>query len=159
MRKWTRAFSPKTLNDKLHCYHGLWHPEMDRQWESDDGYSVSSRLLSCEWGNVEHVTICRRHLDGAIPTGGEEEISWKIKQEIKDELFGTKRVAIEVFPTADRMIDAADVYHLWVFEKGFRLPFGIHPKEVGLTNTINRGAYIPNDEEVAELNKIFGVEK
>ena len=124
---------------------------MDRQWESDDGYSVSSRLLSTEWGKVEHVSIQRR---GGMAFNGEKDIPWKVKQEIKDELFCKKRVAIEVFPTADRMIDQCDVYHLWDFEKGIRLPFGIHPKEKSLTNTIRRG-YSFNPENAEKLKAIL----
>ena len=30
-------------------------------------------------------------------------------------------------------------YHLWVFEKGFQLPFGIHPRDKK-TVTVNRGS-------------------
>ena len=33
----------------------------------------------------------------------------------------------------------ADCYHLWVFEKGFELPFGIHPKDKKAP-LVNRGS-------------------
>ena len=33
----------------------------------------------------------------------------------------------------------ADCYHMWVFEKGFELPFGIHPKDKK-TAPVNRGS-------------------
>lgn len=33
----------------------------------------------------------------------------------------------------------ADCYHMWVFEKGFELPFGIHPKDKK-TTPVNRGS-------------------
>lgn len=156
MRKWVRSIPPKTMNNMLHCFHGVYTKDMDRCWESDDGYSVASRLLNTEWGKVEHVTIVKR---GGITFNGEKDVSWKVKQEIKDELFGKKRVAIEVFPTEDRMIDTADVYHLWVFEKGFRLPFGIHPKEIGLTTPINRGDFMPTQEELEECQEFFDNDK
>lgn len=58
---------------------------------------------------------------------------------IKNDLFGEKRVAVEVFPTQDRLVDVCDCYHLWVFEKGFQLPFGIHPRDKK-TVTVNRGS-------------------
>lgn len=154
MRTWVEAISPAQAHDQFGLYQGedRWLPEMDRQWESDDGFSVSSRLLSTEWGKVEHVSIQKR---GKMTHNGEKDIPWKIKQEIKDELFGKKRLAIEVFPTADRMIDQCDVYHLWVFEKGFRLPFGIHPKEKSLSNTIHRG-WSFNPENAEKLKEILG---
>lgn len=60
---------------------------------------------------------------------------WKLK----NDLFGEKRVAVEVFPTQDRLVDVCDCYHLWVFEKGFQLPFGIHPRDKK-TVTVNRGS-------------------
>ena len=36
-------------------------------------------------------------------------------------------------------MDVCDCYHLWVFEKGFQLPFGIHPRDKK-TVTVNRGS-------------------
>ena len=156
-RKWIKAIPPQMMHDKLGLYQGQWFPEMDRCWVSDDGkYSVCSRLLNTEWGKVEHVTI---QLDkDELTTEGEGDIPWKEKQAIKDELFGVKRMAIEVFPTADRMIDQCDVYHLWVFEKGFRLPFGIHPKEANLTHTVHRG-YSFTQEDATALQEVFDKKK
>ena len=139
MRKWVKGISMRQAHEQFGLYNGEWDVQMDRQWESDDGYSVSSRLLSTEWGKVEHLSITR-HLDGdaGITFNGESDIPWKVKMEIKNELCGEKRPAIEVFPEQKRCIDTCDVYHLWVFEKGFEFPFGIHPKDKK-ANLINRG--------------------
>ena len=38
-----------------------------------------------------------------------------------------------------RLVDAADTYHLWVFEKGFKMPFGIHPRDEK-PMVVNRGS-------------------
>lgn len=138
MRKWTEMIAPKLAHDELGVYHGLWMPEMDRCWLSDDGYSVMSRLLDTDMGKVEHVTIQRR---GGFTNDGENDIPWKVKQEIKNELFGEKRTAIEIFPSADRLVDVMDVYHLWVFDKNFRFPFGIHPKDKQ-ARSIKRGCCV-----------------
>lgn len=70
---------------------------------------------------------------------GERDIHWAVKQEIKNELFGENRVAIEVFPEEKNKIDAQDIYHLWVMPKGFKLPFGIHVKRDKQCEVINRG--------------------
>lgn len=130
---WIKAVPPKMAHDLLGVYHGQWMPEMDRCWiREEDGVCVSSRLLRTEWGKVEHVTITR----GALYQGP-ADISWAEKQQIKNELFGEDRVAVEVYPRTDRLVDVMDVYHLWVFEKHFKLPFGIHPKEY--QRAINRG--------------------
>ena len=137
MRKWTEMIAPKLVHEQLGVYHGDWMPEMDRCWMSDDGYSVMSRLIDTNspWGKVEHVTIQRRK---QLSSDGSGEIPWKVKQEIKNELFGEKRKAIEIFPSADRLVDVMDVYHLWVLDKDFQFPFGIHPKDKKC-RAINRG--------------------
>lgn len=126
--KWIETITPKQAVEELGVpYHG-WMREMDRAWISEDQkYSVMSRLLRTEWGKVEHVTITAA--EGVGQSDGSGDIPWAVKMEIKNDLFGEKRVAVEVFPTQDRLVDVCDCYHLWVFEKGFQLPFGIHPRD------------------------------
>lgn len=136
--KWIETITPKQAVEELGVpYHG-WMREMDRAWISEDQkYSVMSRLLRTEWGKVEHVTITAA--EGVGRSDGSGDIPWAVKMEIKNDLFGEKRVAVEVFPTQDRLVDVCDCYHLWVFEKGFQLPFGIHPRDKK-TVTVNRGS-------------------
>ena len=136
--KWIETITPKQAVEELGMpYHG-WMREMDRAWISDDArYSVMSRLLRTEWGKVEHVTITAA--EGVGQSDGSGDIPWAVKMQIKNELFGEKRLAIEVFPTQDRLVDVCDCYHLWVFEKGFQLPFGIHPRDAK-TVPVNRGS-------------------
>ena len=150
---WIKAVPPKMMHDLLGVYHGEWMPEMDRSWiREEDGVCVCSRLLRTSMGNVEHVTITRRSDGFTISTDGSKGFSWSEKQQIKDELFGKNRVAVEVYPTEDRLVDTADVYHLWVFDKKFRLPFGIHPKEV--KHAINRG-YNMTEGEMKTLQEYY----
>lgn len=118
-RVWHKMISPKAAHEQFGIYKGQWMPFMDRCWESEDGYSVMSRQLRTDWGVVEHVTIQNIKGQGDVP--------WAVKQEIKNELFGEKRAAIEVFPAEKNLVDACDVYHLWVLPKDFQIPFGIHP--------------------------------
>lgn len=91
VRQWHKLPPPKALHEQFGVYHGTWSAQLDRYWESNDGYSVSSRQIRTEWGTVEHVTIQRMNGGGDIP--------WAIKQEIKNELFGNQSTAIEVFPS------------------------------------------------------------
>lgn len=150
---WIKAVPPKMLHDRFGVYHGQWQPEMDRCWiREEDGVCVCSRLIRVpkEWGErIEHVTITRGR---SISSDGSGSFTWAEKQQIKDELFGSNRLAVEVFPKADRLIDVSDVYHLWVFDKRFELPFGIHPKEY--TKAVNRG-YSMDKQEVEELQKYY----
>lgn len=121
MRTWYKTIAPKFVHKHLGMYSGTWLPQMDHCWESDDGYSVMSRKIRTDWGIVEHVTIQRMCGGGDVP--------WAVKQEIKNELFGVKSTAIEVFPSEKNLVDICDVYHLWVLPDKFTLPFGIHPRE------------------------------
>ena len=101
--KLIETITPKQAVEELGVpYHG-WMREMDRAWISDDAhYSVMSRLLRTEWGKVEHVTITAA--EGVGQSDGSGDIPWAVKMQIKNELFGEKRLAIEVFPTQDRLV-------------------------------------------------------
>lgn len=55
------------------------------------------------------------------------------------ELFGSRSVAIEVFPAKKNLVDVADVYHLWVLPKDYQLPFGIHPTRDPQGSPVQRG--------------------
>ena len=135
-RKWTEIISPKYMHDTLGVYQGTWMPQMDRYWESEDGYNVMSRKIRTTWGPVEHVTIQRT---GRFSCDGSNEVPWSVKQEIKDELFGKKCTAIEVFPERRNLVDVCDVYHLWVLPTDFKIPFGIHPIRDPQCEPIERG--------------------
>ena len=131
MRTWHKVIPPKYVHETLGMYAGEWMPHMDRCWESDDGYSVMSRKIRTDWGVVEHVTIQRMSGWGDIP--------WAVKQAIKDELFGARCTAIEVFPDMKKLVDVCDVYHLWVLPEGFKIPFGIHPTRDPKCQPVYRG--------------------
>lgn len=81
-------------------------------------YSVQVSLVGTSIGEVIHLWI-RRH-DGQVAR------SWADLQRIKDELAGTARVAVEVFPPANELVDQANMFHLWVMPEGHLLPFGLH---------------------------------
>lgn len=139
-RVWKETISPKYLHDTMGVYSGQWMPQMDRCWQSDDGYEVMSRLLITPWGKVEHasIMICGNS-ELFLSFNGERDIPWAVKQEIKNELFGENRLAIEVFPKQKSLVDMCDVYHMWVFQKDFDLPFGIHPTRDPQSKVVNRG--------------------
>lgn len=131
MRKWYKCIPPKKVQQLADFYKGIWMPQMDRYWESDDGYNVLSRQIKTAWGIVEHITIQRICGYGDIP--------WAVKQEIKDELFGIRATAIEIFPAKKNLVDVCDVYHLWVLPKDFVIPFGIHPFRDPQCDPVERG--------------------
>lgn len=154
-----KSIPPKMMHEQFGLYSGQWMPEMDRSWiDNERGYSVCSRMINTkQWGNVEHVTISRCTDEGTVVhTDGSGYISWNEKMMIKNELFGENRFAIEVYPKQDRLVDVADVYHLWVFNKKYDMPFGIHPKEY--KKAINRGATF-YEEDMARLTQSYGMDK
>lgn len=148
-----KAIPPKMLKDRLGVYSGGnrtgWNAEMDRCWiDNDANICVTSRLIRTKFGTVEHVAISK----GTGTNDGTGEVSWSEKMQIKNELFGENRFAIEVFPKQKNLIDVCDVYHLWVFEKKIEMPFGIAPKEY--QKSINRG-YGINAAELEAMKKDY----
>ena len=137
-RQWVETVPSKYIF--LHSQGTHWPDQLDRAWVSNDGYSVSSRLLHTEmFGEVEHAVITRNQYH--YPLGDEGEIPWIIMQEIKNELFGEERMAIEIFPPERYRIRKAHriCWHLWIFEEGKGVPLSIHPDHVRHQAVVNRG--------------------
>lgn len=55
---------------------------------------------------------------------------WRDLQNIKNDICGEEREAVEMFPAESRRVDSANQYHLWVFKKGIRIPFGFEQRAV-----------------------------
>lgn len=128
---WHKGVPPKLLYEKFNLYsRGSWTKLMDRFWESDEGFNVMSREFECELGKVQHITI-------ESNTG--EPVGWSVKQQIKDELFGRDRIAIEVYPAKKELVDVMNIYHLWLLPKKFKMPFGIHPTRDIIGTPVYRG--------------------
>ncbi len=156
-RIWKETVAPKYLHEVMGIYHGVWWPDMDRCWLSNDGYQVASRIISTEWGKVEHATVQIIDDSGFMSSNGERDIPWAVKQQIKNELFGEKRLAIEVFPKQKNLVDVQDVYHLWVFPKDFDLPFGIHPTRDKQCRVVNRGCPKNADYLIENTRQMRGI--
>ena len=151
---WVKGIPPRYIRDHMGMFTGGenrlgWHGEMDRCWlENDENLCVCSRIIRTKFGNVEHVTISR----GTGTNDGTGEVSWAMKQQIKNELFGENRFAIEVFPKQKNLVDVCDVYHLWVFDKKVDMPFGISRSEY--QKAINRG-YNVSEADIEKLTEDY----
>lgn len=55
---------------------------------------------------------------------------WRDLQRIKNELCGPEAEAVELFPAESRLTDEANQFHLWVFNRGYRFPFGDQVRSV-----------------------------
>lgn len=145
-----KVMPPKFMHDYFGLYpdgpNGLgWHGEMDRSWiDNDADICVCSRLIRTQFGNVEHVTISK----GTGTNDGTGEVTWAEKMQIKNELFGENRFAIEIFPKQKNLVDVCDVYHLWVFDKKVDMPFGIAKGEY--QKAVNRG-YSVSEADIQKM--------
>lgn len=66
---------------------------------------------------------------------------WRHLQQIKNEVAGPEREALELFPRESRLMDTANQYHLWVFPEGLEVPVGYrfgHVTDREQTKAINR---------------------
>lgn len=49
---------------------------------------------------------------------------WRHLQQIKNDIVGHDREAVELYPATDRVNDGANQYHLWVLPSGKRMAIG-----------------------------------
>lgn len=49
---------------------------------------------------------------------------WRDFQQIKTQLCGPEREAVELYPAESRVVDTANQYHLWVLPVGLAMPCG-----------------------------------
>lgn len=68
-------------------------------------------------GGMTHLMV-RRHDEG-------KDFPWYDLQGIKNEFCGTERVGVEVFPPVSKLVDDANLRHLWVYPEGHTLGFGL----------------------------------
>jgi len=96
----------------------------------NDFYSVQVYHVETDWGQVTHA-IVREH--------EEREPPWRDLQRIKNELFGSERVAVQVYPRVTEVVDQANLYHLWLLPVGMSLPFGLHTfaSGIGICSTVD----------------------
>lgn len=55
---------------------------------------------------------------------------WRHLQRIKNEMTDPDREAVQVYPAEDRLIDESNQMHLWVYPKGYILPYGYAKRSV-----------------------------
>jgi len=69
-----------------------------------------------------HITVQRR--DGSLVK------DWRHLQQIKNELAGPEREAVELYPAESRKTDTSNKWHLWVLPIGVRFDFGFPQRDV-----------------------------
>lgn len=109
---WIEHPSPK----KLKQGNG-WFGELSRILrDKNNQFVVMIREVETDWGVMAHAVI---------KSASDDDIPWRDKQRIKNEIFGDECIAVEVFPKKSELVDHANLYHIWILPDGMELPFGI----------------------------------
>jgi hypothetical protein len=128
-------------SDRYECTVRYMMPIPEAQWET----AGSEWRVGCEhcnhWirgedqANVEglmhkHLREAHGSRDGMIHLSIHANDrgpmrNWRHLQQIKNEVAGEDRTAVEIFPPEAELTDTANEYHLWVFPAGFKLPYGL----------------------------------
>lgn len=112
---------------------GVWPPwvrstfpkgSVGHGWCAEIGEAISNTVYVALVRYLDNDAGGRVHL--AIRTPSNAEPPWRDMQRIKNELFGQGRFAVQVCPPQDRLIDDADMYHLWIMPVGYEPGFGLH---------------------------------
>jgi hypothetical protein len=82
----------------------------------NDRFIVIQRINASgtEWLSIKHLSKSAVH-------------DWRLFQQIKNDVCGSEREAMELYPAQSRLVDTANQYHLWVLPEGER--FGVGFKE------------------------------
>jgi hypothetical protein len=86
-------------------------------WHNSRYVVLQCHPQATEWGDVTRLMVRRNDNNPTVP--------WSDLQRVKNEIMGEDRVAIQVHPPVDELVDDAHIFHLWVLPEGFCLPFGL----------------------------------
>ncbi len=95
-----------------------WCAEINKAWKND-AFAVLIRPLYNEPAQF--------HLAIRTYRGGEPR--WPEMQRIKTEVLGAEWAAVQVYPRECRIIDQADMFHLWCYAPGHQFGFGLRPDD------------------------------
>ncbi len=104
-------------------------------YSEDDKYKVVKKTLYYREGDPNNL-IHNSSFDGSVWLSirinmGEDHLSdWRDFQEIKNDLVGKDKCAIEIYPPESRVHDTDNVFHLWVFPDQQDIPIGWMMRDV-----------------------------
>jgi hypothetical protein len=91
-------------------------------WVNDEYQATVGYLGPMGKAGVCHLSIKRRD-------GGPAH-DWRDLQSIKNEIMGTEREGVEIFPAESRLHDTADQTHIWVMSVGTKVEIGFQERKV-----------------------------
>lgn len=107
--------SPQGLDDN-ETFVRAWKNDMYTVWEF--------QIVGSGW---THLSIKRNDRG--------EVTDWRHMQQMKNEVCGPEREAVELYPATSRVLDAANQRHLWVYPEGRQFPLGAHYRNVANPET------------------------
>ena len=81
----------------------------DETW-GNDRYTVNVHLLDSDRDGFVELAVHNHNRTPHVP--------WRHLQQIKDEVMGADREAVQLFPADDRLVDTANEYWLYVYPTG-----------------------------------------
>ena len=103
-----------------------------------------------EPGGVTHLSIRRQ--DRCSGT------DWREFQDIKNQLCGPEREAVEIYPAESRLVDGANQYHLWVLPEDKQIPFGFNDgRQVDMMPSVPNGSQRGDDGIERHNHPVHGV--
>jgi hypothetical protein len=81
------------------------------------------------WANGQYVVIKKDYPTGMTHLSIRRQDrkacrDWRDCQQIKNQLCGSEREGIELYPAESRLVDTANQFHLWVMPEGVQLEIG-----------------------------------
>lgn len=102
----------------------------------------SNRIYACavyppDSNGVGHVSVQRKDRAPAR--------DWRELQQIKNDIFGAERVAVEIYPAESNLVDITNTTHLWVLPEGQDLGFGMKGRVT---------SYDPDCQEIVKSSRV-----
>lgn len=123
---------------------GEMNPELLAALAATDPTFTKADAASMEvWANAIYEVVVRHKPDGithlSIKRYTRQAVrDWRHLQQIKNEICGPEREAVELFPAESRLTDLANEAHLWVLPEGERFPFGWPTRAVSTDAQLER---------------------
>ena len=106
----------------------------DETW-GNDRYTVTVHFLDGDRDGFVEITVHNHRRTTHIP--------WRHLQQIKNEVLGADREAVQLFPAEDRLVDTANEYWLYAYPVG-KAPMRNRRTKVGMDHGRNVGYEMPD---------------
>lgn len=128
-KKWQKTtFSQESMGNS-------WCTQISEAWtyNGNMNFVVQKRVFTCKLGTMEHIIIQKISRKNILSGNLFDSIepTYADKLNIRKIIEKENQDMIEIFPKESTLVDAANLYHLWVLPKDYQFPFSIeYPEEI-----------------------------